>query len=252
MSLDLPRRALVAHRGLAATWPENTLEALSASLASGVPFVEFDLQLSADGVPVLMHDPSLARTTGTSADVRDLSLDALRELRAGHAERFADKFAHVRIPTLAEAVALLGAPPALSLVEVKRQSVERFGVDAVMRPVLDAIEPLRDRAVVISFEPAVLVAARNEGWPIGLCLAHHGQADLAVARGMAPDLLLVDQLHLRSVEDVWPGPWRLGCWEVTTPERALELLALGVDFVESMLPEQLLADQRVASALAQP
>lgn len=64
---------LVAHRGYAARYPENTRESLAAAVSVGAEFVEFDIQLSADGVPVLLHDADLDRTAGRRGTVFDLS-----------------------------------------------------------------------------------------------------------------------------------------------------------------------------------
>ena len=58
---------LVAHRGYAARYPENTRESLAAAVRAGARFLEFDVQLSADGVPVLLHDVTLSARPGSRA-----------------------------------------------------------------------------------------------------------------------------------------------------------------------------------------
>lgn len=74
---------LVAHRGASALAPENTLPAIESALAAGVDAVEIDVQRTADGVLVLVHDDTWLRTAATDADVRDLDWRAVSQLDAG-------------------------------------------------------------------------------------------------------------------------------------------------------------------------
>lgn len=85
--------------------PENTPAAFRKALAIGVDAVELDVHLSSDGEPVVIHDPSLRRTTQGSGLVKDLTVAALRRLDAGR--WFGEAFAGERIPTLAEALEIL-------------------------------------------------------------------------------------------------------------------------------------------------
>ena len=71
---------LVAHRGYAAAWPENTEPALKAAVAAGASMLEFDVQMTRDGVPVLLHDETFARTAGDPAAVYELDLAGLTPL----------------------------------------------------------------------------------------------------------------------------------------------------------------------------
>ncbi|MBL8494002.1 MAG: glycerophosphodiester phosphodiesterase [Rhodocyclaceae bacterium] len=77
----LPR--LLAHRGGGTMAPENTLAGLRAAAEHGFRAVEFDVMLSADGVPVLIHDETLERTTNGAGRVSDTPFDNLRRLDAG-------------------------------------------------------------------------------------------------------------------------------------------------------------------------
>lgn len=77
----LPR--LFAHRGLALEHPENTLEAFQHALACGAEYLETDIQVSADGVAVIAHDPDLKRVVGISEQIHKLNWEELSELRFG-------------------------------------------------------------------------------------------------------------------------------------------------------------------------
>lgn len=96
---------VIGHRGAAARAPENTLAGLRKAHALGATWVEFDVMLSGDEVPLLIHDETLRRTTSGRGRVPALSAAAIRALDAG--SWFDGTFAGERVPTLEEAVALL-------------------------------------------------------------------------------------------------------------------------------------------------
>ena len=91
---------LIAHRGYSSIAPENTLAAFEAAIEAGAEVLECDVQLSADGVVVVMHDPTVDRTTDGRGAVRDLEWDTLRGLDAGYPERFGSAFADEKVPRL--------------------------------------------------------------------------------------------------------------------------------------------------------
>jgi glycerophosphoryl diester phosphodiesterase len=96
----LPR--WIGHRGAAAHAPENTLASLRRAAADGARWVEFDLRLTADEVPVLLHDATLERTTDGSGPVASRRWDELRRLDAGG--RRAPEFRGEPLPSLAQAL----------------------------------------------------------------------------------------------------------------------------------------------------
>src|SRR5215208_5368632 len=81
--LDPHRRPIVGHRGNAAHAPENTMESFRQALAAGAECIELDVRQSADGVPVLIHDPTLDRTTDATGTVATLPADRIRAADAG-------------------------------------------------------------------------------------------------------------------------------------------------------------------------
>ena len=96
---------IIAHRGFSSIAPENTLAAFELAIARGADSIEFDIQLSADGVPVVFHDATLDRITGVSGKVRETNLSELQTLNAG--KWFSDEFSRKKIPTFKEALAIL-------------------------------------------------------------------------------------------------------------------------------------------------
>ena len=93
------RPFIIGHRGASAEAPENTLVAFLLAQAQGADGIEFDVQLSADGCPVVIHDGNLARTTNGRGQVQDFTVAALQKLDAGHGQP---------IPTLDEVFESLG------------------------------------------------------------------------------------------------------------------------------------------------
>ena len=101
---DLILPKVIGHRGAAARAPENTLAGLRAASQLGVRMVEFDVQLSRDRVPVLMHDRTVDRTTDGAGPVAEFEARALARLNAGG--WFSSSFAGETVPTLADALGL--------------------------------------------------------------------------------------------------------------------------------------------------
>ncbi|MGX9517680.1 glycerophosphoryl diester phosphodiesterase [Vibrio mediterranei] len=89
-----------AHRGVSSLAPENTLVAFQLAAQQGVEWIEIDVQLSADKVPVVIHDQTVNRCTDGSGKVADLSLKKLQELDAGL--WFGEQYRNERIPSLSE------------------------------------------------------------------------------------------------------------------------------------------------------
>src|SRR5690348_17493770 len=83
--LSLDARPVVGHRGNSAHAPENTIESFDQAVALGVDALEFDVRVSRDGIPVVIHDPTLARTVGRRVAVAALSAAELATADAGAA-----------------------------------------------------------------------------------------------------------------------------------------------------------------------
>ncbi len=93
---------IIAHRGFSKVAPENTLAAFQSAIQHDADSIEFDLQLSLDGVPIIFHDETLDRITGSSGKIKDKKIEELKKLDAGY--WFSEQFTGQKIPTLAEAL----------------------------------------------------------------------------------------------------------------------------------------------------
>ena len=242
------RPSLIAHRGDAARFPENTLGALRGAIEAGCAFVEFDVQLTADLVPVVIHDASLARTAGVQGSVLDMPWAQLREIAVGEPDRFGDRFAGERIPRLADAVALLAASPHVTaFIELKRASLRRFGLEPFVARVLAEAAPLAGRGIAISYDAAALLEARRRGaGAIGWVIERWDDTSQQAARELGPDYLFAKRTLLpEPPEPLWPGNWSWAVYDVDDPEEALAIVARGVRFVETRAVGELLADPRL-------
>jgi len=115
------------HRGYCAKYPENTLLSFEKAIELGVDAMEFDVWLSRDKVPVLMHDGSPLRTCGVNGHLRDMTLAEIKQLDPCYREKFGEEFAgQVQVPTLEELLQLVAEKkPDMSLgVEIKEYTEE--------------------------------------------------------------------------------------------------------------------------------
>ncbi|WP_205503542.1 glycerophosphodiester phosphodiesterase [Rufibacter psychrotolerans] len=109
--------SVIAHRGASGTAPENTLPAIKKALETSADFIEIDVHQSKDGQVVVIHDPTVDRTTNGSGRVADLTLAELKQLEAGI--KFDSSLTDVRIPTLAQVLRTVKGKKKL-LIELKK------------------------------------------------------------------------------------------------------------------------------------
>lgn len=128
---------IIGHRGASAVAPENTMAAFEAAVAAGADGIEFDVRLSQDGVPVIIHDETLQRTHGVRKRVADMTADELRE---------------VRVPSLRQLFELMVQNEMLLCLEIKGSSAQ---LAAECCRVVNEFS-LHDRVIVECFDLKVL------------------------------------------------------------------------------------------------
>lgn len=207
-----------AHRGASAEAPENTLRAFQLAIELDTHGIELDVRLSADGVPVVIHDERLDRTTSGHGHVAEMTVEELRQLDAG---------AGHGVPTLTEVIDLVGARAALDI------EIKTAGAEAATLASLAALG--YDSWAISSFDWDVLRAVRAlsdqaELWP----LTHVVSTDaIRFAEEIRAPLVAV---HHRSVDaEVVERLRALGrgimAWTVNDIDRAREFDAMGITAV---------------------
>jgi glycerophosphoryl diester phosphodiesterase len=166
-----PRRAarplVIGHRGFAARFPENTLLSFREALAAGADGVECDVQKTADGRYVVIHDADLGRVSGSPGVVNALTARELSVIDVGRGER---------VPELTALVSLLsaGKQGALLDCELKKETLSPSDSPRVLEILLAGIG--RERIMVSSFEPALLFPLRKSGVAVALLLGTEAAA----------------------------------------------------------------------------
>jgi glycerophosphoryl diester phosphodiesterase len=210
-----PRPLRLAHRGDHRRAPENTLGAFRAALAiPGCDGLEFDVRLSRDGVPIVIHDHTLDRVHGRPARADELS---------------ADELGNDGVLTLEQVLAAVPADAFLD-VELKIDTGR-----ATLRDLEAARGPRLDRAVVSSFDVAALetVRAAQPDWPCWLNALQLGPEAVELAlrlgcRGISADWRTIDERSLRLATD---HGFELAAWTVTRRPTFARLARLGVTAV---------------------
>lgn len=236
---------LFAHRGCSTVAPENTLPAFRKALDFGIPGVEFDIQITADGDLVIFHDSNLKRITSEDARIKETKTAAIRELDAG--AWFGEAFAGERIPLLDELLDLLGERVYLDF-EIKHWDhhageLEEKVVQTIQR------RNLKERALVSSFNPYTIRAVRKIDPTIHTAHIYTRHPDFPWYLSWGAGRFLCDpkilkpnreRLNRRSV--FWKQTmlgFPLVTWTEDDPEKVREYLELGVDGIISNAPEQM-------------
>ena len=231
--------ALVAHRGDAQHYPENTLLALEMAVEAGAHYLECDIQLTKDAVPVLLHDDNLLRTAGLDKSVFDLEFSELRGLSVGESARFGDQFQSERIISLLDLSTKLNRwPHVQSFIEIKQESIDHFGLEFTVDAILTATASLTTPHMLISFNQEVVsytksVSDRLAGWVI----TDWGDESNETIEQLAPDCVFCDYnkipkdtdlSSLLKIDTLWV------LYEVVDPEIAFHWRDQGANLIETM------------------
>ena len=175
---------VIAHRGDSARRPENTLASFASALEVGAEIVEFDVQLTRDGHVVVLHDPTVDRTTDGAGRVNELTLAELRRFSAGYPARFGDGYRGERIPTLAEVLGLI-RDRAIGMIEIKHDAVTADAEGGI--------------------EAHTVAEVRKAGMEKQVALISFSRTALLRCRSLAPDILRGHLFLKASVDEVLAG-----------------------------------------------
>lgn len=238
MSLKLPK--IISHRGCAGYAPENTLEGIHTAADLGIDWVELDVKLTKDEVPIVFHDDTLERTTNTTGNVADKTYKELKELDCG--SWYGESFIGVKIPTLEEAIdVLIDRELGLNL-EIKPCPGREKDTAEVALDLLSTIWDDHDRLLISSFQHVSLESAMEiaEDWHRGLLLPEEWPENWAE---MA-EYLQVSTIHVNAasikrdqIETAMDMEKQILAYTVNEPDQARVLQSWGVDGFFSDTPD---------------
>jgi glycerophosphoryl diester phosphodiesterase len=234
---------IIGHRGACAYAPENTIESIRTAADMGVKWVELDVMLTKDSVPIIFHDDTLDRTTNGSGNVADRDWKEIQELEAG--SWFADSFAGIRIPTLDDALeAIIDLGLGLNL-EIKPTPGREVETAAVALDVLSRVWDDHSNLLISSFQHVSLETALDlaPDWNRGLLLWHDDMPPnwQELAKYLeAASVNISDQLASREcIEDIIDLKKAVAVYTINDPLRAQELQRWGVDAMFTDAPDLL-------------
>jgi glycerophosphoryl diester phosphodiesterase len=221
---------VIAHRGDSARRPENTLASFASALEVGAEIVEFDVQLTRDGHVVVIHDPTVDRTTDGVGRIQDLTLAELRRFSAGYPARFGDEYRGERIPTLGEVLGLL-RDRAIGMIEIKHDAVTADAEGGIEAHTVAEVRKagMEKQVALISFSRIALVRCRDLAPAIlrgHLFLRAEVGDVLAGAREVASSLVLPEKgmLSAELRDRAREAGIKVATWVIDEPT---ELAALG-------------------------
>lgn len=238
--------AVVAHRGASSTRPENTVASFEEAIRLGAKIVEFDVRLARDGIPVVMHDPAVDRTTDGTGFVHELDAAEIAMIRADGDARLGDDST---VPTLDRVLDVLSGRAAAAI-EIKNIPGEP-AFDPARERIVEAVHAGLGRVrfegpvLVISFNPASIAASKAiaPGVPTGFLTTDliDPREALAFAVAQGHDMVLPGTrasipAGATFVEEVHAAGLRAGTWTVDDPETVRMLFDRGFDAVASNDP----------------
>lgn len=241
---------LVAHRGYSGRYPENTLLAYQAAYQHGARYMELDLQLTADQVPVLHHDQSLLRMAGVDVDIREIKAKRFKAMRGSYFERFGEEFSDNAFTTFRKFCKWLQRhPDVTTFVEIKQESLDRFGIPVFIDEVLKRIHKseVEGQCVIISFNHDALNYARKVS-PIrtGWVLPKWNEQARQIAQAERYEYLFAgtEQLPVND-EDIWQGSWQWAIYNLDDVPSAIAMANRGIAILETNQIGTLMADTRL-------
>ena len=227
---------LVAHRGQKFTFPENAVESIEEAIACGATAVEFDVQMTADHVPVVCHDMSLLNTAGLDIDISEMNYDDLKDISIGEPARLQDRFKQVKLPSLQTMVAVLKEKPhVLVFVELKYASINVFGIEHLLEKVIPQIEPIMAHCMIIADDLQTLIKLKEQvNIPIGWIIHSWTKHKFDMAKRYKVDCIVMNHENYPGHEyDFSADEWDWMMYTTRDPDTASALFAKGVRFVET-------------------
>jgi glycerophosphoryl diester phosphodiesterase len=240
MTIKLP--SIIAHRGASAYAPENTLAAIQSAADMGIDWVELDVKLTSDDVPIIFHDENLIRITDHDGLVKNTPYSHIKELDAG--SWFGDSFIGETIPTLEEAVELIIKLDLGLNLEIKPCQGREVETTQVTLDYLARVWDAHDKILISSFSEASLEAASemlNGDWALGYLMDDVLESWKDNAKHLDVQTINIngnrDDLTREFVEDIIDEGYGIMAYTINNPMHAKELINWGVDGIITDTPD---------------
>lgn len=240
MPLKLPK--IIGHRGACGYAPENTLPSIHTAADLGIEWVELDVKLTKDQIPIIFHDETLERTTSLSGNVADKTWEELKEADAG--SWYAESFIGTNIPTLEDAIEVLIERGLGLNLEIKPCPGREVETTEVALDLLSSIWDDHDRLLISSFEHVSLETALDMAtdWHRGLLIGDEwpeNWEELAKYLNVSTINVKESNVSREQIEDIMDMEKQILAYTVNDPDQARTLQSWGVDGFFSDAPDVL-------------
>lgn len=233
---------IIGHRGACGYAPENTLSSIQSAADMGCEWVELDVKLTSDDVPIIFHDDNLLRTTGHDGLVKETPYSVIKELDAG--SWFGDSFVGEQIPTLEEAVELMVSLGLGFNLEIKPCEGRDVETTQIVLDYMSRIWDDHDKIIVSSFSPLALETAADmlDGdWAIGYLMDEVPENWKDIASHLNAKTINIngnrDDLKREFIEEIIDEGYGILAYTINNPINARELIQWGVDGVFTDEPD---------------
>ena len=235
---------LVAHRGFSEVYPENTLLSLRKALEAGVLAVEFDVQLTADKVPVLFHDFCLKRMIGESSEIKDVSFADFAHMHVRSEQQPEKDDLATPTTSLKDACSFLKQyPHIISFIEVKPESVDVWGCDLVMSRILETLGDYSAQTHFLSSSVPVIEWLHKKGClRTGWVVESYDESSYEMACSFKPRVIACSFEQVESAKHAyWPGDWQWMLYHTENPKKMEPYIKAGIHYLETNNPKKILA-----------
>ena len=251
---DLTTRAslpykIVGHRGNPEHFPENSLAGFKSAAALGLDAIELDVQLSADGVCVVIHDIDTLRTSNQAMNVALTRFSDLRAVSVHEPARFGEQHYPSAIASLKQVCEVLRDFQGLIFIELKEEcyvTAEGVATGTYSRKdflfaALAESEIVAAQRVIISFDEKMIALAKaTDKVPVGWVMHRYDARHKVIAEQLQPNFLCVNERKIPADgSPLWPGDWQWFLYDIVESKRALATTKQGAVFIESWDPSNL-------------
>ena len=249
MSKRVSSIKVISHRGYSSERPENTISSFDWSIESGFPYIELDIHLTADQIPIVMHDEHVDRTTDGSGAIKEFTLAQIKELDAG--SWFGPKFIGETVPTLEEVLVRYSGKAHIfvelkSLEEILVKSLRELVTDHGWMPRPVPASDTGDLQVpgisIISFVPEQVLLSKNIlpelGHGLLLLEPSLGTIEFCVKNAIEGFFPFIGALNEDIVRKAHKSGLYVGAWGMSSPSQVEIAIGLGIDGVTVDWPKQ--------------